>query len=93
MHGRQGLLTIALFQIDLPPGLGLVDGLSLVLIPPSLTGLLKPGRWREASVIAMVVVGAVLLVSFVVWDVKVAKMLCMPARMANRTVTAAACLT
>ncbi|KAM3551296.1 hypothetical protein MY1884_007799 [Beauveria asiatica] len=41
----------------------------------------------------MVVIGAVLLVSFAVWDVKSAKMPCMPARMANRTVTAATCLT
>lgn len=43
-------------------------GLSLVLIPLSMTGSLNLSRWREASFIAMVVVGAVLLVSFVVWE-------------------------
>ncbi|OAA49229.1 siderophore iron transporter mirA [Cordyceps fumosorosea ARSEF 2679] len=76
-------------EIDLPGLVLLVAGLSLILIPLSLTGSLNPGRWREASFIAMVVVGAVLLVSFVEWDVKFAKRPYIPARMANRTVIAA----
>ncbi|PMB66696.1 Siderophore iron transporter mirA [Beauveria bassiana] len=63
--------------------------MSLVLTPLALTGSLNPGRWKEASFIAMIVVGAILFASFVVWDVKFAKRPYIPARMMNRTVIAA----
>ncbi|KAJ3486003.1 hypothetical protein NLG97_g6707 [Lecanicillium saksenae] len=76
-------------EMDLPGLLLLVTGLSLVLIPLSLTGSLNPGRWREASFIAMIVTGALIFVSFIVWDVKFAKRPYIPARMANRTVISA----
>lgn len=67
----------------------LAAGLSLVLIPVSLSGSFNPGRWREASFIAMVVIGVVLLAAFLIWDLKFAKKPLIPARMANRTVIAA----
>lgn len=67
----------------------LVTGLSLVFIPVSLTGSFNPGRWREASFIAMVVVGIVLLATFLVWDLKFAKRPLIPVRMANGTIIAA----
>ncbi|TQV90613.1 hypothetical protein V2A60_008291 [Cordyceps javanica] len=76
-------------EIDFPGLLLLVAGMSLILIPLSLTGSLNPGRWKEGSFIAMLVVGAVLFASFVVWDVKFAKKPYVPARMVNRTVIAA----
>jgi MFS family permease len=76
-------------EIDFPGLLLLVAGMSLVLTPLSLTGSLNPGRWKEASFIAMIVLGAILFASFVVWDVKFAKRPYIPARMMNRTVIAA----
>ncbi|EJP62562.1 siderophore iron transporter mirA [Beauveria bassiana ARSEF 2860] len=76
-------------EIDFPGLILLVAGMSLVLTPLSLTGSLNPGRWKEASFIAMIVVGAILFASFVVWDVKFAKRPYIPARMMNRTVIAA----
>ncbi|KAM3470578.1 hypothetical protein MY8738_009693 [Beauveria namnaoensis] len=76
-------------EIDFPGLILLVAGMSLVLTPLALTGSLNPGRWKEASFIAMIVVGAILFASFVVWDVKFAKRPYIPARMMNRTVIAA----
>ncbi|PQK09545.1 hypothetical protein BB8028_0001g16150 [Beauveria bassiana] len=76
-------------EIDFPGLILLVAGMSLVLTPLSLTGSLNPGRWKEASFIAMIVVGTILFASFVVWDVKFAKRPYIPARMMNRTVIAA----
>ncbi|KAJ4160018.1 uncharacterized protein LMH87_007952 [Akanthomyces muscarius] len=76
-------------EIDLLGLLLLVAGMSLILIPLSLTGSLNPNRWKEGSFIAMIVVGAILFASFVVWDVKFAKRPYIPARLANRTVIAA----
>lgn len=76
-------------EIDLLGLLLLVTGMSLILIPLSLTGSLNPNRWKEGSFIAMIVVGGILFAAFVVWDVKFAKRPYIPARLANRTVIAA----
>lgn len=83
------VLRLLWTEIDLPGLLLLVAGMALILIPISLTGSLNPGRWKEASFIAMIVLGAVVLIGFVVWDVKFAKKPLFPASMANRTVIAA----
>ncbi|KAK2751042.1 hypothetical protein FQN57_000117 [Myotisia sp. PD_48] len=77
-------------ELDLFGALLLVAGLSLVLIPLSLTGGNNSNRWKEAEFIAMVVVGVVLLVAFAVWDTKFARKPFIPYRMVtNRTVIAA----
>lgn len=76
-------------EIDLLGLLLLMTGMFPILIPLSLTGSLSPNRWKEGSFIAMIVVGAILFAAFVVWDVNFAKRPCIPARLANRSVTAA----
>lgn len=76
-------------ELDVPGLVLLVTGLSLILIPMSLTGSDNSGQWEEPSFIAMLVVGVVLLVAFLVWDIKFAKKPYVPSRMANRTVIAA----
>lgn len=86
--GKQVYLLIWT-EIDLLGLLLLVAGMSLILIPLSLTGALNPSRWKEGSFIAMIVIGTVLFATFVVWDVKFAKRPYIPARLANRTVIAA----
>lgn len=83
------ILQVLWAEIDFLGLTLLVTGLSLVLIPVSLTGSFNTDRWREASFIAMVVVGVVLLAVFLVWDLKFAKRPLIPVRMANRTVIAA----
>lgn len=76
-------------EIDLVGLLLLVAGLCLILIPLSLTGSLNPGRWKEGSFIAMLVLGGVIFTCFLVWDIKFAKKPYIPSSMANRTVIAA----
>ncbi|KAL4876287.1 siderophore iron transporter mirA [Aspergillus karnatakaensis] len=64
----------------------LVTGLSLILVPVSLTGSFNPQRWKEGSFIAMLVVGVVLFAAFIVWDLKFSAKPFIPRRMTNRTV-------
>lgn len=85
----QKVLHLLWTEVDLPGLILLVVGLSLVLIPLSLTGSLNPGRWKEGSFIAMLVIGAITFVGFLFWDIKFAKKPYIPANMANRTVIAA----
>ncbi|KAL2822423.1 siderophore iron transporter mirA [Aspergillus granulosus] len=64
----------------------LLAGLSLSLVPVSLTGSFNPQRWKEGSFIAMLVVGVVLMAAFLVWNLKFAAKPFIPRRMTNRTV-------
>ncbi|KAJ6447247.1 siderophore iron transporter mirA [Purpureocillium lavendulum] len=82
-------LHLAWTEIDLLGLVLLVAGLSLILIPVSLTGSFNPGRWREGGFIAMLVVGVVCFLCFLVWDIRYAKKPYIPAHMANRTVIVA----
>ncbi|KAL3459787.1 siderophore iron transporter mirA [Aspergillus heterothallicus] len=66
----------------------LVTGLSLILVPVSLTGSFNPQRWKEGSFIAMLVVGVFIFAAFLVWDFKFAAKPFIPRRMTNRTVLA-----
>lgn len=75
-------------EMDMLGLLLLVTGMALILIPLSLTGSFSPQRWKEASFIAMIVIGVVCLITFLVWDLKFAKQPYIPRRMANRTVIA-----
>ncbi|OAQ90047.1 siderophore iron transporter mirA [Purpureocillium lilacinum] len=83
------VLHLVWTEIDLAGLVLLVTGLSLILIPVSLTGSFNPGRWREGSFIAMLVVGVVCFLAFLVWDIRYAKKPYIPAHMANRTVIVA----
>lgn len=79
-------------QLDLPGGLLLVAGLSLLLIPLSLTGANNSSSWHKGSFIAMVVLGIMLLIAFFVWDAWFAKKPFVPYRMINNRTVAAACI-
>ncbi|PLB44120.1 siderophore iron transporter mirA [Aspergillus steynii IBT 23096] len=79
-------------QLDLPGGILLVAGLSLLLIPLSLTGANNSNAWHKGSFIAMVVLGIILLIAFFVWDAWFAKKPFVPYRMINNRTVAAACI-
>ncbi|KAB8225858.1 major facilitator superfamily domain-containing protein [Aspergillus novoparasiticus] len=79
-------------QLDLPGALLLLAGLALTLIPISLTGANRSDRWQNATFIALLVVGIVLLVLFALWDIFVAKKPFVPYRMIKSKTVAAACL-
>ncbi|KAL2688961.1 hypothetical protein Neosp_003011 [[Neocosmospora] mangrovei] len=75
-------------EIDFLGLILLIAGLSLILIPVSLTGSFNPQRWKEGSFIAMLVIGVICFAAFLVWDLKYAQKPYIPWRMANRTVIA-----
>ncbi|KAJ5342138.1 hypothetical protein N7541_011262 [Penicillium brevicompactum] len=79
-------------QLDLPGAVLLVAGLSLILIPLSLTGSNNSHAWTKGSFIAMLVLGVVFLIVFLVWDAWFAKKPFVPYRMINNRTVAAACL-
>lgn len=79
-------------ELDLPGALLLVAGFSLILVPLSLTGSFNSDRWREPSFIAMLVVGVILFVAFIVWDAKFAKKPFIPYRMVTERTVIAACI-
>ncbi|CAG8017199.1 unnamed protein product [Penicillium salamii] len=79
-------------QLDLPGAALLVAGLSLLLIPLSLTGANNSAAWTKGSFIAMLVLGVVFLAAFFVWDAWFAKKPFVPYRMINNRTVAAACL-
>ncbi|KAG5639035.1 hypothetical protein H0H81_007648 [Sphagnurus paluster] len=67
----QRLLTTA-SQLDIPGLLLIGTSVALVLLPLTLSQTAK-GGWNNASIIAMLVVGGVLIPVFVLYDFKVAK--------------------
>ncbi|KAL2220503.1 putative transporter [Thermoascus aurantiacus ATCC 26904] len=69
-------------QLDLPGAFFLVAGMSLFLIP----------LWSEPLFIAMLVLGVVLAVVFIVWDSVFAKKPFIPYRMVRNRTVGAACL-
>lgn len=75
-------------EIDFLGLILLIAGLSLILIPVSLTGSFNPQRWKEGSFIAMLVIGVICCAAFLVWDLKYAQKPYIPWRMANKTVIA-----
>ncbi|KAL4981584.1 major facilitator superfamily domain-containing protein [Aspergillus falconensis] len=80
-------------QLDVFGALLLLLGLSLFLVPLSLTGSGNSDDWRKPSFIAMLVLGVVIFVLFIAWDTWVATKSFIPYRMVkNRTVLAACVL-
>ncbi|KAL4907829.1 siderophore iron transporter mirA [Aspergillus multicolor] len=80
-------------QLDIFGAVLLVLGLSLFLVPLSLTGSGNSDDWHKPSFIAMLVVGVVVFIFFIAWDTWLAKKPFIPYRMIrNRTVLAACCL-
>ncbi|RAH63746.1 siderophore iron transporter mirA [Aspergillus aculeatinus CBS 121060] len=80
-------------QLDLPGAVLLLLGLSLFLIPLSLTGSGNSGAWQHnGSFIAMLVMGVVFVIAFLAWDAWFAKKPFVPYRMIRNRTVAAACL-
>jgi hypothetical protein len=79
-------------QHDLPGAVLLVAGLSLLLVPLSLTSSNNSSAWTKGPFIAMLILGVILLVAFLVWDGWFAKKPFVPHRMVNNRTVAAACL-
>ncbi|KAJ5952920.1 uncharacterized protein N7479_011333 [Penicillium vulpinum] len=79
-------------QLDLPGAILLIAGLSLLLVPLSLTGSNNPGAWTNGSFIAMLVLGVVFIVAFLGWDTWFAQKPFVPYRMIKNRTVAAACL-
>ncbi|OQE42036.1 hypothetical protein PENCOP_c004G07848 [Penicillium coprophilum] len=79
-------------QLDLPGAVLLVAGLSLLLVPLSLTGSNNSGAWTKGSFIAMLVLGVVLIIAFLCWDAWFAEKPFVPYRMVKNRTVAAACL-
>ncbi|KAJ5600567.1 hypothetical protein N7450_001634 [Penicillium hetheringtonii] len=80
------------YQLDLPGAIFLLAGLSLLLVPLSLTGTTNSDSWTRGSFIAMLVLGVVFLIVFLVWDAWFARQPFVPYRMINNRTVAAACL-
>ena len=79
-------------ELDLLGCLLLIAGLTLILVPISLTGSGNSMAWRNAHFIAMLVVGFVLFILFLVWDALVAKKPFVPFRLVKHKTVVAACV-
>lgn len=67
------LYKVCWIELDLPGCILLIVGLSLILVPVTLTGKAYSYRWKDANFIAMIVVGFVVSCGFFYWDAKIAK--------------------
>ncbi|KAL2204573.1 siderophore iron transporter mirA [Sarocladium strictum] len=85
------IYTLLWIELDLFGCLLLIAGLSLILIPVSLTGSKNSTAWANSHFIAMVVVGAVLFVAFIVWDAFFASKPFIPFRLVKHKTIIAAC--
>nr|Q8X1Z7.1 RecName: Full=Siderophore iron transporter mirA; AltName: Full=Enterobactin permease; AltName: Full=Major facilitator iron-regulated transporter A [Aspergillus nidulans FGSC A4]AAK17009.1 major facilitator [Aspergillus nidulans] len=79
-------------QLDAFGAILLLLGLSLFLVPLSLTGSGNSDDWHRGSFIAMLVLGVVIFVAFLAWDTWCAKKPFIPYRMIKNRTVAAACL-
>ena len=79
-------------ELDAFGALLLIAGLSLILVPISLTGSQKSDRWSQPHFIAMLVVGFVIAAAFVVWDAFFAKKPFVPYRLIKHRSVVAACI-
>ncbi|KAL2835835.1 major facilitator superfamily domain-containing protein [Aspergillus pseudoustus] len=79
-------------QLDAFGAVLLVLGLSLFLVPLSLTGSGNSEAWHKGSFIAMLVMGVVIFIGFIAWDTWFAKKPFVPYRMIRNRTVAAACL-
>ncbi|KAL4750536.1 siderophore iron transporter mirA [Aspergillus terricola var. indicus] len=79
-------------QLDAFGAILLLLGLSLFLVPLSLTGSGNSDDWHKGSFIAMLVLGVVIFVAFIAWDTWFAKKPFIPYKMIKNRTVAAACL-
>lgn len=63
----QKLKKIFLLDLDLIGGFLLLAGTILFFVPFTITGKTSPKKWNQGSTIAMLIIGFILLVLFVLW--------------------------
>ena len=86
------IYNVVWIQLDGFGAVLLLLGLSLFLIPLSLTGSGNSDDWHRGSFIAMLVLGVVIFIVFIAWDTWVAQKPFIPYRMIKNRIVAAACL-
>ncbi|GMM37472.1 hypothetical protein DASC09_047970 [Saccharomycopsis crataegensis] len=64
---------VLFIKLDLFGGLLMLTGMTLFFVPLTLTGAKSTYKWHEPKLIAMLVVGGVLFIAFLVWNSKVAR--------------------
>ncbi|CCH44538.1 Siderophore iron transporter [Wickerhamomyces ciferrii] len=64
----KSLLQILGFEIDIIGGILLVLGTALFFIPFTLTGNATPYRWSEGRLIAMIAIGFIIIIGFIIWN-------------------------
>ncbi|RDW87007.1 putative Siderophore iron transporter mirA [Aspergillus mulundensis] len=79
-------------QLDAFGAVLLLLGLSLFLVPLSLTGSGNSDDWHKPSFIAMLVVGVVIFILFIAWDTWFAAKPFIPYRLIKNRTVAAACI-
>lgn len=79
-------------ELDFFGGFLLLAGLSLFLIPLTLTGRNYSYKWKDAGFIVMIILGILLLGVFGLWDIKWAKKPFVPFRMAKQSTVFSASL-
>lgn len=86
------IYQVVWIELDFFGGFLLLAGLSLFLIPLTLTGRNYSYRWKDPAFIAMIILGVVILGVFGFWDIKFAKKPFVPFRMARQSTVFAASL-
>lgn len=84
------LYNVLWLRLDIMGAFLLLGGLSMTLLPISITGRRNTDKWSEPSSIALITVGLSTFVAFLVWDGMFAKNPIVPLRMIrNRNVVLA----
>jgi hypothetical protein len=78
---RTQLYHVLWVKLDILGAFLLLAGLSMTLLPISITGRRNTDRWSEPSSIVLIIVGGVTFIGFLVWDGKFAKNPIVPLRM------------
>lgn len=86
------LYHIGWIQLDGPGAFLLLAGLSLTLLPLSITGRRNTERWSEPSSIVLIIVGVLTLGAFMLWDGRYARNPIVPLRMIKNPTVSLACL-
>ncbi|KAM0331578.1 hypothetical protein ACHAQA_003257 [Verticillium albo-atrum] len=79
-------------RLDIMGAFLLLAGLSLTLLPISITGRRNTERWSEPSSIILITVGVLTLIAFLIWDGRYAQNPIVPFRMIKNRNVLLACI-
>ncbi|EEY21946.1 siderophore iron transporter mirA [Verticillium alfalfae VaMs.102] len=86
------LYYVVWVRLDIMGAFLLLAGLSMTLLPLSITGRRNTERWTEASSIVLIIMGVLTFVAFLVWDGRFAKNPIVPFRMIKNRNVLLACV-